>query len=225
MRLNTSDFIQRTIFISGTWDEHVARIIKTHVRPGDLFVDVGANVGFYALLAAAQGARVIAFEPNPKCSAAMVENAGFNGFEIDVRTVGLAGRRDTAKLYVQSPGNLGSATLRRTGDEIGTIRLDTLDAQLEGLMPTLIKIDVEGAEIGVVEGASRTLSASNGPTVLMEISEYSLLKAGGSKDRLFELMGAFGYHAEIVSPVRRSLATDEAIYFQYDALFTKKAGS
>ncbi len=221
MRLDTSDFVQRSIYISGTWDNDVARLIVAHLKQGDLFVDVGANIGFFSLLAASRGAEVIAFEPQTRCCTELYTNAKINGLQIDLRSIGLHSASGIVKLYIGSAGNLGSASLLSRGDELETVRVDTLDNQLSGRVPSLIKIDVEGAEIEVVRGARRVLSAPSGPPVIIEISEYSLQEMGGSKDELFEIMANYGYEAKIVSPVRRSNAQKNAIYFQYDALFVK----
>jgi len=214
MRLDTSDFIQREIYVSGTWDEDVARAVRSHVKRGDLFVDAGANVGFFSLLAASLGARVVAFEPNPACHRAVVENAALNGFAIDARMVGLSDAPGTATLHIAKDSNVGAGTLRDVGGEGMTIKLDTLANQLSET-PAVMKIDVEGSEIAAIKGAGNRLA----PIVILEVSEYSLRKLAGGKDELFDLMVARGYTAEIISPVRRSNAVTDAIYFQYDAVF------
>ena len=53
-------------------------------------------------------------------------------------------------------------------------------------------------------------------------SEFSLRQLGSSKEELFELMKRYGYVAKIISPVRRSVASSDSVFFQYDALFTKQ---
>lgn len=220
MHLDTSDFIQRSIFIAGTWDEQVARKVRS-LRPGDLFIDCGANVGFFSLLAASRGANVIAFEPNPACHAVLLANAKLNGFDIDARMVALSSAPGKASLHVERADNVGAGTLRQTTGKTVGVTLDTLDAQLATRTPTLIKVDVEGAEIGLIEGANRILAT--GPEVVMEISEFSLTQFGGSKDQLFGLMSQFGYTVKILSDVRRSNATSASVYFQYDVLFQRHA--
>jgi FkbM family methyltransferase len=222
MRLDAADLIQRTILVTGRWDEGVGRVLIERLKPGDLFVDVGANVGYFSLLAASRAARVIAFEPNPRCHAALVENARLNGFDrIDARPIGLAEAAGQAILGVAQEANSGAGTLRESPGQQVPIALDTLDAQLGAERPALIKIDVEGAELRVIEGAQATLRRSDAPPVILEVSEWGLMRLGASKDRLFQAMADLGYQAEIVSPVRRSNSSKTAIYFQYDALFTK----
>lgn len=221
MHCDTTDFIQRTIYMTGTWDEQVARVVRT-LRPGDLFVDCGANVGFFSLLAASRGARVIAFEPNPACHAALLANAKLNGFQIDVRKLALSSETGKAVLHVESAGNVGAATLRHTAGDAMEVDMDTLDNQLVGQAgpPALMKIDVEGAEIRLLEGAQRTLAEV--PRIVMEVSEFSLTQFGGSKDRLYDIMNKQGYCAHTISEIRRSNSTTTAVYFQYDVLFARE---
>lgn len=222
MHLDSSDFIQRSIYLSGTWDDDVGRVVR-EVQAGGLFVDCGANVGYFSLLAASRGASVLAFEPNPRCAQLIEANARLNGFEsIEIRRLGLSSEAGRSVLHVEDLGNIGGGSLKSTGHEVGAIDLDTLDNQLAGATPNLIKIDVEGAEVMVLRGAEKTLSAANAPSVLCEISEFSLRQLGSSKEELFGLMTRYGYEARIISPVRRSVASADVIYFQYDALFTKR---
>ncbi len=113
MRVDTQDFIQRTIYLTGVWDDGVAGAVRRVLKPGELFVDVGANVGYFSLLAARLGGRVIAFEPNPKCREEFARNIALNGFRnIDVRSTGIADRRGQDVLYVESNENLGRARSR-----------------------------------------------------------------------------------------------------------------
>jgi FkbM family methyltransferase len=218
MQLDTDEFLQRTIYITGEWDEHVAAEVRA-LGPGDLFVDVGANIGYFSLLAASRGAEVIAFEPNPACHEALLRNAKLNGLTIDARQIALTDRPGRGTLVIERDDRLGAAHLGEAGAGRITVPLDTLDLQLGGRQPKLLKIDVEGAEIGVLEGASETLTV--GTRVIIEVSEYSLIRFGGSKDQLFALLSRNGYKGRLLNQPVQSNATDDAIYFQYDALFAR----
>lgn len=221
MQLNTQDFVQRTIYLSGAWDDDVGRVVR-RLQPGQLFIDCGANVGYFSLMAAARGARVIAFEPNPACVREILVNARLNELPgIDVRCMGLGATSGQAELTLTNDSNLGAASLKPGHGKALTVALDSLDAQLEGLEPDLIKLDIEGAEILALQGARRILAGPSAPAVLCEVSEYSLRQMGGSKDELFALMSAHGYRHRVVSKVRQSSACRTSVYFQYDVLFEK----
>jgi len=223
MNLDTHDFIQRTIFTSGRWDKEVAAAVRAHLKRDSVFVDVGANVGYFSLLAAAHCTQVVSFEPNPFCVSQLRSNIELNRFQnIDVRPIGLSDCRGTGTLHVSGGGtNVGAGTLNRVTGTAIPIQLETLDDQLQQTSPSLIKIDVEGAELQVLRGAARILH-HDAPDVICEVSEYSLRRLGSSKDELYEFMTSNGYNCEIVSPIRRSNATKASVDFQYDVVFARK---
>jgi len=222
MRLDTSDFLQRVIFLTGNWDEQIAVILRARLKPRDIFVDVGANVGYFSLLAATRCARVISFEPNPACASVLEENISLNLVKnVDVRRVALSDHCGSADLYFGIPGNLGAASFKTDRGDKVLVPLETLERAMSGITPSLIKIDVEGSELAVLRGAISILQRTDAPDVICEISEYSLRCLGTSKDELFEFMGACGYRCDVISPVRRSISKTTSIFFQYDVLFSK----
>jgi hypothetical protein len=89
----------------------------------------------------------------------------------------------------------------------------------------MVKLDVEGAEVIALKGMQDLLSRPDGPSVVCEISEWSLAQLGYSKDAIFSIMSRCGYEAEIISPVRRSVYSPESVYFQFDVLFTKRSAA
>jgi len=222
MHLNTRDFIQHTIFVTGRWDDDVGRVILSRLKTDDVFVDIGANVGYFSLLASQICSKVISFEPNPTCLAQLNRNIEINKRQnIDVRPVGLADKRGIAEFHVANASNIGGGSLREGSGEKFSVQLDTLDSQLSAQPIRLIKIDIEGAEVLALKGASAILSRPDAPDVICEISENTLQQLGSSKEELFRLMSSHGYKNKIISPIRKSNLTDEVPFFQYDALFYK----
>jgi FkbM family methyltransferase len=143
------------------------------LRERELFVDVGANVGTYSVLAAkVSRARVIAFEPIPSAADALRDNVALNeiGSLVEVRrtcvgasagAVQMTTGEDTTNHVVAEPGDL-AGTL--------TVPVETLDEALRGLAPLLIKLDVEGYELAVFRGASSVLASPELRAVLLEIN-------------------------------------------------------
>jgi FkbM family methyltransferase len=128
------------------------------LRPGDLFVDVGANVGSYTVLASAVcGARSIAIEPDPETMGSLLRNVEINSIGDRVRTIeaAVAAHRGTVQLTA------GLDTTNRVVADwepaARQVRAETLDAILGASDPTLIKIDVEGYEHEVMSGALETV--------------------------------------------------------------------
>jgi FkbM family methyltransferase len=150
--------------IHGCWlgayeADKVAWIAKQPLA-GKLFVDIGANVGFYSLLAARMGANVIAFEPLPRNLTYLRRHNELNQCNIDIRAAALSDR--AGKLHFDSQRNSSEGRLAESGDlVVDSYTLDSL-----GIEPQFLKIDVEGAEARVLEGARATLQRSK-PTIFL----------------------------------------------------------
>ncbi len=153
------------------------RIVET-LGPGDVFYDVGANVGFFSLLAArrvGEAGEVWAFEPAPKQARAIRRNARRNRLDnIHVIEAAVAAAPGEGTLALaEHPG--GAALLGAAApppDAAGTrpVRVVSVDSVVdEGAPPPrLVKIDVEGAELAVVEGMTRTIETHR-PWILCEL--------------------------------------------------------
>lgn len=139
------------------------------LRQGDLFADVGANVGSYTVLASGvRRARSIAFEPDPQAVAALHRNIAINRLAHLVAVQQMAlGAQPGETVFT-----IGRDTMNRIAtDDSGPmriVRLSTLDLALHGEVPTLIKLDVEGHESEVLRGAARTLASHRLKAVLTE---------------------------------------------------------
>ena len=143
--------------------ETLARLLK----PGMVFYDIGANVGFYSTIAArivGEAGRVYAFEPCREFAAAVRRNAALNGFDnVEVIEAAVSDREGAAE-YV--PGAVGANGSVRRG-EGGGVPLVTVDG-LTLRPPDVVMIDVEGAEVGVMRGMMRTIREHR-PAVMCEV--------------------------------------------------------
>lgn len=152
-------------YARGTNEMPIQEAIGEHVRPGGVFFDIGANAGFFSLIAARLAGprgKVVAFEPVPANAAAIRRNASLNRLaNIVVVEAAVADHEGTAELRLDPhPGGavLASTTSRRDGPLI-TVPLVTIDGLVErreAPEPTVIKVDVEGAEAAVLAGLART---------------------------------------------------------------------
>jgi FkbM family methyltransferase len=228
MSLDTSDFLQRTLFAAGDFDPHIRRTIENRLKPGDLFIDVGANVGFYALCASkivGVSGKVLAFEPAPETRKALLGNILLNGARNTTAVhFALSDHAGETSLFLDTAHNSGATSLRPSSNasqEI-TVELETYDnyASRHNIpTPALIKIDVEGAECLVLRGMANLLAQPDRPAVIIEVSELALKELGGSKEELFAIMEKNRYRSKLISPVRQSIFSDTNIHFQYDVLF------
>jgi FkbM family methyltransferase len=135
------------------------------VRPGDLLVDVGANLGIYSIVAANQGARVIAFEPNPRVAAVLRENAKSNQRErIEIREEA-AGDLDGVVDFGGPTDSQGR--MFQSGPTSVSVHVRQLDSVLPSEDVALIKIDAEGYDDSVLRGAGEVIRRCR-PVVLTE---------------------------------------------------------
>jgi FkbM family methyltransferase len=146
--------------LGGSYEPEQTRMFEAHVRPGDTVLDVGAHVGYYTLLSAVlAGPRgsVWAFEPNPRNCAFLRRHAEINGCA-NVRVTEAAVSDAAGRARVDF--GTGSGTGHLAGDgaiEVETVRLDDFVRE-RGIAPTAVKVDVEGAERRVLDGARETLA-------------------------------------------------------------------
>lgn len=185
-----TDYIQAKIVEARVPYEHgMLRSMAARLAPGDLVLDVGANVGNHSLyLAAVAGASVHAFEPNEALAAAMRESVALN--EMTDRVVvhaAAVGREPGAGVFHESlPQNLGAQVVRVVGETQGDFPVLALDSvPLPGRVACL-KVDVEGMELAVLEGARRILSEDQ-PLAYVEVGSETNYAA------VADLLSACGY--------------------------------
>ena len=226
MEIDPRDFLQRCIYASGTWEPHVTKVIKERLKPGDTFVDIGANVGFFTLytshLVGPQG-RIYAFEPNPEVFARLKRNVELNRLvNVWIYPVALSDHKGASALFLGPPDNSGAASLRRTASATAIqVPLDTFDDAFRDLgvaRVAMIKIDVEGAEVLVLTRAVDTLRRDH-PEILCEVSEWSLECMGSSSDELFQFLADLGYKWRRLSVIRTGKRVNGKTYHQFDANF------
>jgi len=176
------------------------------LHPGEHFLDVGANVGSYTVLAAgAANARVTAVEPIPATHAHLQRNVVLNGLSERVRCC-QAGLSDTSGVLrfstqLDTVNHVLAAGEDLPGADVPVMRLDDLVGQD---VPILIKIDVEGHELAVLRGGSDTLRDSGLMAVVME-TNGSGVRYGVPDDALTALMNECGFAPFGYDPFRRRL--------------------
>lgn len=166
------------------------------LRADDLFVDVGANVGSYTVLAAgAVGARVIAVEPLPETHARLMDNIRLNDLAGRVEAVcgGISDRRGELR-FTSELDTMNRVAL--PGEDIATraVPVMPLDALCEGRSPAVIKIDVEGHELAVLDGGQAVFASPGLQAVLMETNGEGE-RYGQSDAAILERMLQHGFTA------------------------------
>lgn len=176
------------------------------IRPGDWAIDVGANVGSVAgqmCRAVGTSGLVWAFEPVPRNVARLHELAGANGLnQLRVFACALSSKRGSAVINLAGEGSSGHASftaswIQDSRLEVETKRLDDLTGDVDDTRPLrLLKLDVEGFERQVLEGAERTIRRFR-PMIHCEFNDIILRDAGSSSEALLATFADLGY---VVAP-------------------------
>ena len=164
----------------GTNELPVQQTLAEQLRPGDVFYDIGANTGFFTMIGARQvgsGGQVYAFEPVPENVAVVRHNIEINGFN-HVQVVQKAVSFSSEQGQLVLTRHSGGATLITDNpppDAIGTVTvemvaLDDLVFNQKFAPPNFVKIDVEGAELDVLQGMERVMRTYH-PSLLYEIDD------------------------------------------------------
>ena len=178
------------------------------LRPGDVFVDVGANVGSYTILAAGvSGASCVALEPVPRTFGSLLDNVRLNDLmsRVVCRNVAAGSAEGTIAFTADLDTMNHAVAPDESSRSVLTVPVTTLDSILGETRPTMIKIDVEGFETRVIDGAQETLRSPALVAVLMELNG-SGNRYGFNEEVLHEHMLSLGFLAAAYDPVARSLS-------------------
>ncbi len=207
-----SDHIESQVFWQGFQeaDEGVIILLKHYLPVNGIFIDVGANIGTFTLVAAHQArqGQVHAFEPSAHHFARLARNVELNHFSnVVLNQKGLYDQQGEAVLFLPSRAgemnNSGAASLypaseaRQVSESISLVRLDDYirDKNLERV--DIIKIDIEGAEIKALNGAKESLMRLR-PLVLMELDLDNLSRANCSPKEVFDFWKSLNYEISII---------------------------
>lgn len=227
MRLDLGQFIDRTIYCTGGWEPLETRVIAAALKPSDIFVDVGANIGFFSLLAhrlVGPNGRVHAVEATPTTADLLDANIALNGADtIYVHRCAAGDRNGVVTMVVHDTGNIGSNHLSfgGAGSEIALRRLDDLVA---GPAIRLIKLDIEGAEAMALRGAGALLDGDTAPALLFEFSPAMLRGMGDDPATLLHHLEAKGYTIHEIHPDRLTPRDDTVLDRAQTYLLALKPG-
>jgi FkbM family methyltransferase len=192
-------------FVSGEYEYPVQNAVSSLVRGGDVFYDVGANVGFFSVLAGrlvGPTGAVYAFEPVPSNASIVERNARLNHLG-NIEALRIAVSRQTGKSELYLAHYAGGAALKSAGappDLCGSILVDTssIDDLVEHSRirpPDVVKIDVEGAELDVLHGMLKVLQERH-PKVILEVDDADELRCDGKLNACREFLQDLQYRIE-----------------------------
>jgi FkbM family methyltransferase len=179
------------------------------LRPNDLFVDIGANVGVFTVLAgSAIGAECISVEPGDDAYATLQDNITINGISARARTIkACISDEDSSCQFKESNESTLSHIATASADdsanviEVKTQRIDTL---LFGRTPSMMKIDVEGYEKQALIGASATLNNKDLKAILIEVGQHSW-RYDIDPAEIHDLLQSYGFRPHRYDPFNRAI--------------------
>ncbi len=208
--------ISQTLRTARVWEPYETSLLVRMLTPGDTFVDVGANIGYFSLLAArcvGAGGQVFAFEPDPDNAALFRASIVLNGFEqrIDLAEAGLSDSAQRGALYL-SADNLGDHQIYAGAEARPSVPIELLRGSdyLQGKLNRidLLKIDTQGSEFQVVNGLLPLLQRlPPALRIMLELTPYSLRQAGASGRELIELLGVLQQPMWIIDHIEHRLVS------------------
>ena len=175
-------------------DYEDSTFLMHHLHENDLFVDVGANVGHFTLLASGVSkARTIAIEPIPNTYKKLLKNVTLNNLEDKVTCLNIGLGESTGELkFTKGFDVMNRVALENENVPTITVPIQKLDEVLANEQPTFLKIDVEGFEYHVLKGATETLQKQSLKYILLEFNN-SGDKFGIPDQKVFDFVTAYGF--------------------------------
>lgn len=205
--IDGDDWVGVRAVIDGSWEREEWGWIAEHLKPGSVFVDIGAHIGTYSQRAAKavgdQGL-VIAVEPNPPTIAKLEQGIAASGWKnIRVMPVACGDRRTRLTLFEAPATNTGMTSfsmenaIRWGGDgsrsvEVDVVPLDEIFPATHAQRLDVIKIDTEGAETMVLRGSAATIAKYH-PAIMVETVQIQLHAMKSSVQELNALLVSYGY--------------------------------
>ncbi len=222
MRLQMKDYIERSIYFD-SFEFTCRRVLMSFLKSGYVFVDIGANVGYYSLLAnkrVGDSGRVLSFEANPVTAKKMRENMQLSGAEqVELFEIALSDKDTEVQIFCPKDETHGFASMRNQGWReadsyfVPSKRLD--DILPEGLTRLdLIKIDVEGAELLVFSGSAETIKKYK-PAILLELNKEAAENFGYDTLEIVKLLISYNQSYRI-----KFIDTNSVFPITLDALFS-----
>jgi FkbM family methyltransferase len=210
MSLQPSDVAHRHLALTGFLELALSREIRRRARGGGLLLDVGANAGYFTLLWLAGGRenRVIAFEAAPRPLALLRENLSRNGLVSRVRLIeSAAGSRSGRMAFDPGPAEQASWGGLSLSPGEGALEVDVV--RLDDVVPPevkveVLKVDVEGADFWVLEGAKSLLASGRVEVVFFEQNLERMQRLGIDPEAPRELLERSGYRVRPLPGTRRS---------------------
>ncbi|MET0570902.1 MAG: FkbM family methyltransferase [Pedobacter agri] len=199
--LNTRNFIDACIYYTGDYEPYLKMQFKQLINPGDVILDVGANIGFHTLyfaeLVGTKG-KVFAFEPITANYSALIKNVQLNSFpQVSAVNRALGNANQLMDIHIdntdQNPGTFSLLEAGVANTTVECIKGDDYIIQQNIQNVNFIKVDVEGFEVEVLKGLSNTIRKHN-PIIIFEYDSNYQSKVNKDSKAIFHLLSDLNYN-------------------------------
>ncbi len=204
------DLVSREITAQKVWEPFETELLLARLGPGQVFVDVGANIGYYSVIAdqlVGAAGSIYAFEPERKNFELLVRNLeNCRCRDVNLHHAGLSDLAGASELYL-SPENWGDHRISaEQGRSIQPIEMLCGDDLLAGKHIDFLKIDTQGAEYQVVNGLRNSIQANSAwLAMVIEYWPWGLAASGSSAEAFVELLGSFNMPIHIIDHLANRL--------------------
>jgi FkbM family methyltransferase len=212
-------YVSRQIREQGIWEAYETSLVLKLLGPGLVFVDVGANLGYFSLIAASlvgDTGKVVAFEPDPANFELLNASIHLNHFDARIQSVeaGLSDQACAGRLYL-SEDNMGDHQIYAGEGDRESLPIALLNgtAFLTPLIPQvdLLKVDTQGSEFQVMAGLMPLLkNQQKALRIIIELTPFSLRESGASGRQLIELLALLDLPFWIIDHIEHQLAETTA---------------
>ena len=209
LRVYPGNEVFRSLFVNGIYDPNNVVIVNSMLSKGSVFIDVGANMGYFSLLASnvvGKSGSIIAIEPSSRDYARLVDNVKINGLSDIILTYRFAvsDNKGSAKLGVACEERSALNTLgsefsfkgveRVVTEDVRTISIDELVSTFKLARVDFLKLDIEGSELKALEGSINTIEKFR-PAIMLGVNENALKANGADHKEIQQMLKKIRYRA------------------------------
>ncbi len=204
MYVDTRDTVFAPLLLTrGSWERGTTRLFKDIIQKGMVVLDIGANIGYFTLIAAklvGEEGRVFAFEPEPYNFSLLVRNIKLNGYHNVIPTqIAISDKNGRAVIFLDKTRwthhSLSRANVTNFSGNSVEVDVQTLDDFLKdfGHRVDFAKIDVEGAELAVIQGMENIIESNKNLKLVVEFSPEGLRCFGSSPQEFLNRLMGYGF--------------------------------
>lgn len=219
--LDMDEYQMRNIYLYDIYERNTYKNLERILKEDDVFIDVGANVGFYALNISTllPKGEIHSFEPNPYVLKYYLQNYKLNNpGNIRINKFGLSDSSKIVKIFFDSDNTGAGSIFRKDGKEVFDIELKKFDEYYNDnnlKKINVIKVDIEGSELDFLKGAEYAIKQNKKLVVIIEMMQENFVKAGYKSQDITEFLFSRGFKAYLPKPFPYRLKKIETISETY----------